>query len=157
VENINSTWSLRYGDGSAVKGFTATDTVHLGDVSQPSQLIGMATYQSPDFAHDRLLDGIFGLGFPPLSYTGITKSIIVELFESGSIPSPIVSFYLGRNRDGGKGEVVGNIPSKVIQGINQLLIAFWRNQSKPFRRRAIIHPCYCPKVLASRHDSCYHK
>jgi hypothetical protein len=52
------------------------------------------------------LDGIFGLGFPPLAYTGVKSSIVQDLYNSGSIPAPIVSFYLGHTRDGGKGEIV---------------------------------------------------
>jgi hypothetical protein len=108
VGNLNKTWALQYGDGSSVRGFTAKDTVHLGNISKPSQLLGMVTYQTPQFAHDQFLDGIFGLGFPPLSYTGITVSIIEELHQAGSIPSPIVSFYLGHHRNGGQGEVVSS-------------------------------------------------
>lgn len=120
---------MRYGDGSSVRGFTATDTIHIGNISQPSQLVGMVTYQTPDFAHDTFLDGIFGLGFPLLSFTGITNSVVVELFEAGSIPEPIVSFYLGHNRDGGKGEVVSRISSNdygQLELIHQLfLLALW--------------------------------
>lgn len=105
----NKTWSLEYGDGSSVEGYTARDTVHLSNVSQPNQLIGLVSKETPEFAADKFLDGIFGLAFPPLSYTGINTSIVEDLYTSGSIPAPIVSFYLGRYRDGGKGEVVSSI------------------------------------------------
>lgn len=102
----NKTWALRYGDGSSVEGYTARDTVHLGTVSQPNQLIGLVSKETPEFASDKFLDGIFGLGFPPLAYTGVTTSIVEDLYTAGTIPAPIVSFYLGHYRDGGKGEVV---------------------------------------------------
>lgn len=105
----NQTWSLRYGDGSGVHGFTAKDTVHLGTVSYPSQLIGLVSEESSQLGVDRYLDGIFGLAFPPLAYTGIKQSIVQDLHVAGSIPSPIVSFYLGRFKDGNKGEIVSII------------------------------------------------
>ena len=102
----NKTWSLQYGDGSSVVGYTARDTVTLGNVTQPNQLIGLVSKETPQFASDKFLDGIFGLGFPSLAYTGIKTSIVEDLYTSGSIPAPIVSFHLGHYRDGGKGEIV---------------------------------------------------
>lgn len=105
----NKTWQLSYGDGSSVLGYTAIDTVHLGNVTQPQQLIGLVSMETPEFASDKYLDGIFGLAFPPLAYTGIKASIVQDLHMAGSIPSPIVSFHLGHSRDGGKGEIVSTI------------------------------------------------
>lgn len=102
----NMSWVLRYGDGSNVIGVTGRDTIHLGNISQPNQIFGLVSFETAQFAVDKFLDGIFGLGFPPLSLTNISSSIVEELYYSGSIPAPIVSFYLGHNRDGGKGEVV---------------------------------------------------
>lgn len=111
VGTDNKTWALRYGDGSNVIGYTGKDIVHLGNVSQPNQLIGLVTKETAQFASDRYLDGIFGLAFPPLAFTNINNSIVEELYLSGSIPAPIVSFHLGRYQDGGKGEVVKCIPT----------------------------------------------
>lgn len=102
----NKTWSLQYGDGSSVVGYTARDKVHLGNVSQSDQLIGLVSRETQEFAADKFLDGIFGLAFPPLAYTGVKSSIVEELHTSGAIPAPIVSFHLGHYRDGGKGEIV---------------------------------------------------
>ena len=103
------TWQLSYGDGSSVIGYTGVDAVHLGNVTQPQQLIGLVRQETPEFASDQYLDGIFGLAFPPLAYTGIKTSIVQDLYTAGSIPSPIVSFYLGQTRDGGNGEIVSII------------------------------------------------
>jgi hypothetical protein len=105
-ESQNKTWALQYGDGSSVIGYTAKDTVHLSTVSQPNRLIGLVSRETPELAQDKFLDGIFGLGFPPLSYTGVNSSIVEDLFLAGSIPAPIVSFHLGHYRDGGQGEIV---------------------------------------------------
>ncbi|KAL7318316.1 hypothetical protein PS15m_004550 [Mucor circinelloides] len=113
----NKTWQLSYGDGSSVRGYTALDAVHLGNVTQPQQLIGLVTQETPEFASDKILDGIFGLAFPPLAYTGIKASIVQDLHMAGSIPSPIVSFHLGHSRDGGKGEILfGDINQNHFEG-----------------------------------------
>ncbi|GAA5801972.1 aspartic peptidase domain-containing protein [Helicostylum pulchrum] len=117
VGTDNKTWALRYGDGSSVVGYTGRDIVHLGNISQPDQLIGLVTKETAQFASDRYLDGIFGLAFPPLAFTNINNSIVEELYMSGSIPAPIVSFYLGHYRDGGKGEVLfGDINQNYFEG-----------------------------------------
>lgn len=115
------TWQLSYGDGSGVLGYTAVDAVHLGNVTQPQQLIGLVSEETPEFASDEYLDGIFGLAFPPLSYTGIKTSIVQDLHAAGSIPSPIVSFYLGQPRDGGSGEIVSIIKMHIIKKSKSLL------------------------------------
>jgi hypothetical protein len=104
--NGNKTWDLLYGDGSTVRGTTGTDTIHLSTISQPNVPIGLANREAPQFNRDQLLDGIFGLGFPPLSYTGVNSSIVQDLYKAGSIPAPLVSFYLGHYRDGVQGEIV---------------------------------------------------
>ncbi|KAI8097384.1 aspartic peptidase domain-containing protein [Halteromyces radiatus] len=103
-ENVNKTWSLRYADGSSVIGLTARDTVEVGDVKHANQIIGLAHTETEDFARDQNLDGIFGLAFPSLSFTGQKQSIVESMYEAGEIEQPIVGIYLGRVRDGGKGE-----------------------------------------------------
>ncbi|KAI8342352.1 aspartic peptidase domain-containing protein [Chlamydoabsidia padenii] len=104
---INETWSLRYGDGSGVRGVTAGDTIKIGDVSVANQTIGLANALSPDFVNDRYMDGIIGLAFPSLSYTGETQSVVERLYEAGAIAEPVVGVFLGHIGDaGGKGEAV---------------------------------------------------
>ncbi|KAI8337919.1 aspartic peptidase domain-containing protein [Chlamydoabsidia padenii] len=104
-EPVGTSWALRYGDGSQVIGTTAKDTVRVGDATQTNQTIGLAYYESSDFVSDKFMDGIFGLAFPSLSYTGQTTTIVESLYEQGQIDEPVVGIYLGRVRDaGGKGE-----------------------------------------------------
>ncbi|ORZ15150.1 aspartic peptidase domain-containing protein [Absidia repens] len=104
---INQTWALRYGDGSSVSGVTAKDAVHVGNATQPDQIIGLANYVTTDFANDKFMDGIFGLAWPSLSYTGQKTTIVESLYAAGEIDEPIVGVFLGRVRDAqGKGEAV---------------------------------------------------
>ncbi|KAI8391419.1 aspartic peptidase domain-containing protein [Radiomyces spectabilis] len=113
----NETWSLRYGDGSAVTGVIGHDTVHLGDVTHPGQLVGLTTAESNDFLRDQYMDGIFGLGFPSLSYTGQRESIVVAMHQSGTINQPLVGVWLGRARDGGHGEIIfGDVNPNHFEG-----------------------------------------
>lgn len=103
----NKTWTLRYGDGSGVYGVAGKDTVHLGDnLKYEGQVIGVATSETMDFAMDDSLDGIFGLSFPSLSFTGQKESIVESMKKSGAISNAQVGVYLGRARDGGKGELI---------------------------------------------------
>lgn len=102
----NDTWQLQYGDGSTVIGYTAYDTVRLGQYIQPHQRIGLVSSETTQLSRDMYLDGIFGLGFPPLALTGIQRSVVEDLYLTGEIDKPIVSFYLGKTKEGGKGEIV---------------------------------------------------
>ncbi|KAI8347211.1 aspartic peptidase domain-containing protein [Choanephora cucurbitarum] len=104
--NPPKNWRVRYGDGSSVIGYAGVDTFHLDKFSQPNVTFGLVSSLSSQFAYDSLLDGIFGLAFPSLSNIGYSSSIVEDMYRSGRISSPIVSFYLGRAQDGGKGEVV---------------------------------------------------
>lgn len=105
----NKTWRLQYGDGSSVRGYVGIDSVHIGKVTQDRQLLGLVSAETVDLSRDKYMDGIFGLGFPPLAYTGLQSSIVEDLFRSGRIADPVVSFYLGHPRDGGKGEIVSTL------------------------------------------------
>ncbi|RCH86032.1 hypothetical protein CU098_008402 [Rhizopus stolonifer] len=113
----NQTWRLQYGDGSSVSGFTGYDAVHLGNVTQPHQLIGLVSSETSGLARDTFMDGIFGLAFPPLAFTGIERSIVEDLYLQGKIEKPIVSFYLGKPQEGGKGEIIfGNVNKNHYEG-----------------------------------------
>ncbi|KAI9259403.1 aspartic peptidase domain-containing protein [Phascolomyces articulosus] len=105
IQDTNQTWGLRYGDGSGVQGIIGRDTVHLGELSHPNQVLGLVQGESVDLAMDPELDGIFGLAYAPLAFTGQKQSIVEGMRDSGMIPAAKVGVYLGRARDGGKGEL----------------------------------------------------
>ncbi|KAI8342353.1 aspartic peptidase domain-containing protein [Chlamydoabsidia padenii] len=111
------TWSLSYFDGSYVGGMVGKDTLHIGDLSHANQTIGVATLESPSFARNEYMDGIFGLGFPSLSLTRQRNSIIMDMFYNMEIDEPVVGIYLGRTQDGGKGEATfGGINKEHFDG-----------------------------------------
>ncbi|CAO3595026.1 unnamed protein product [Absidia cylindrospora] len=103
---LNKQWSLSYLDGSYVDGVTGMDVVKMGDLSHSNQTIGLATSESNSFARNNKLDGVFGLSFPSISLTHQKSSIIMDMYKAGEIDEPVVGMYLGRTRDGGKGEAI---------------------------------------------------
>ncbi|KAG2186045.1 hypothetical protein INT43_002483 [Umbelopsis isabellina] len=98
-------WTLQYADGSTAKGFTAMDAITLGDLYSINQTIGLAENESGEFAQNTGLDGIFGLGFPALSYTGALYAPVVRMFKQGVIDEAVVGIWLGRASQGGGGEL----------------------------------------------------
>ncbi|KAF7727667.1 hypothetical protein EC973_007325 [Apophysomyces ossiformis] len=102
----NNTWQLQYGDGSTVRGVGGQDTLDLGGLKAKDQVIGLVDMETMDLAQDTYLDGIFGLGFPSLSYTGLKTPVVEALRQQGVVDRSIVSFWLGRSKDAGRGEVM---------------------------------------------------
>lgn len=99
-------WKLQYADSSAVSGLTAEDALTLGGLYTMNQTIGLAENISGTFATDDITDGIFGLGFPALSYTGALYAPVVQMQKQGVIDDAIIGIWLGRAREGGGGELV---------------------------------------------------
>lgn len=119
---------------------TAKDTVQIGSTSQPGQIIGLANSESAGIASDRFMDGILGLSFPSLSYTGETTSIVESMYDAGQIDEPVVGIYLGRISDaGGKGEAVSrfffllrpNSIDSIFLGVMcmRICLGFWWGES----------------------------
>ena len=98
----NGTWTLQYGDGSAVQGVKARDTITVGNLTVKNQLFGLASKVSAQFIRDPKLDGIFGLGFGSLSLMGSKKSFVENLKDQGVIKNAIASFYLSESKRGGQ-------------------------------------------------------
>jgi hypothetical protein len=99
-------WTLEYADGSTAEGYTVMDAITLGDLYSVNQTIGLANNESGEFAKDSSLDGIFGLGFPALSYTGAMYAPVVRMYKQGVIKKAVIGIWLGRASQGGGGELV---------------------------------------------------
>ncbi|KAI8097383.1 aspartic peptidase domain-containing protein [Halteromyces radiatus] len=102
---VNKTWRLGYFDGSNVLGVVGKDTIKIGNVSHANQVFGLATSESAAFTKNLLMDGIFGLSFSSLSLIDRSTSLVLNMHAAGDIDEPVIGIYLGRPRDGGKGEV----------------------------------------------------
>ncbi|ORX52356.1 peptidase A1 [Hesseltinella vesiculosa] len=114
---LNSSWSLRYGDGSGVQGYTAADNIVVQDDTVKNVTIGLVFSESSDFSRDGYLDGIFGLAFPALSYTDLKKPFVEMMYDQKLIDEAIVGVWLGRSQDGGYGEInFGGTSSEHYEG-----------------------------------------
>ncbi|KAI8147734.1 aspartic peptidase domain-containing protein [Fennellomyces sp. T-0311] len=126
--NRNGTWTLQYGDGSAVQGIKAHDNISVGNLTVKGQLFGLASKVSSQFAQDPELDGIFGLGFAPLSLMGSKKSFVENLKDQGVIKNAIASFHLGGSHTGGQlmlGGVNPNLYNGNLTFVNVTEDRYW--------------------------------
>ncbi|KAI8578993.1 hypothetical protein K450DRAFT_244497 [Umbelopsis ramanniana AG] len=115
-------WKLQYADGSAVSGLTAEDAFTLGGLYTMNQTLGLAENVTGTFATSNITDGIFGLGFPSLSYTGALMAPVVQMQKQGVIDDAVIGIWLGRAREGGGGELtIGGINSAHYTGEIQYL------------------------------------
>ena len=101
-ETPNSTWLIRYGDGSTASGSVGTDYVKIGGLTVKNQVIELAQQLSP-FLIQNVADGLLGLAFgtrntvtpPPV------KTPIENMIAQKDIPKDMELFtaYLGSWRD----------------------------------------------------------
>lgn len=99
-------WTIKYGDGSVVQGTTAYETITIGNVTLNNHSIGMTTIESAEFAEDPAMDGIFGLGFPSLSFIRAdNRSVVQTMRDQGIIDKAVMGIYLGDPHNAGDGEI----------------------------------------------------
>ncbi|CAO3686844.1 unnamed protein product [Rhizopus stolonifer] len=91
-------FDAEYGSGSA-KGTTGYDTITLGELTCPDQILGLAFSTS-----GTINQGILGLGFPGVMTTG-DEPLIIHLARLQVIPEAVFSIYLGQQADT-QGEIV---------------------------------------------------
>ncbi|KAG2216195.1 hypothetical protein INT45_005153 [Circinella minor] len=115
LNNRTDTWTLQYGDGSAVQGTKGYDDLTVGNLTAKHQLFGLADKVSAQFATDPELDGIFGLGFAKLSLMGSKRSFVENLKYQGVIKNAVASFHLGQSDQGGQ-LLIGATDPSLYQG-----------------------------------------
>ncbi|XP_061013187.1 pregnancy-associated glycoprotein 1-like [Dama dama] len=83
-------FSLEYSVGR-MRG-VVYDTVRIGDLVSTDQAFGLSMEHSG--FEGRSIDGILGLNYPDLSFSGDTPPIFDNLMNQGAISEPVFAFYL---------------------------------------------------------------
>lgn len=88
--------TIPYRSGN-VKGFLSKDTLSLGSITLTSVTFTEINEEMGTDYYFSVFDGVLGLGYPPKAVGGATPVFDVMISEN-KVPSPIFSFYLGRNK-----------------------------------------------------------
>ncbi|PIA19166.1 peptidase A1 [Coemansia reversa NRRL 1564] len=90
-------WGISYGDGSFATGYTIRDTVSIGNISVPNQVIGLATSESRAYQQD-IVDGLLGLSYSGISFIPGVTTFLDNIYENKYLKDPIFSVYI-REKD----------------------------------------------------------
>ncbi|ORX68201.1 acid protease [Linderina pennispora] len=97
-------WGISYGDGSFAAGTTIRDTVSIGKISVPNQVIGLATNESRAYQVDTV-DGLLGLAHSGVAFIPGVTTFLDNMYENNILKDPIFSVYITeKDKDGFAGE-----------------------------------------------------
>ncbi|CAI9166995.1 unnamed protein product [Rangifer tarandus platyrhynchus] len=105
-------FSLEYSVGR-MRGVVVYDTVRIGDLVSTDQAFGLSMEHSG--FEGRPIDGILGLNYPDLSFTGGTP-IFDKLMNDGAISEPVFAFYLSKIKPEGSVVMFGGVDKSYYQG-----------------------------------------
>ncbi|KAJ1932388.1 hypothetical protein EC988_009476, partial [Linderina pennispora] len=80
-------WGISYGDGSFAAGTTIRDTVSIGKISVPNQVIGLATNESRAYQVDTV-DGLLGLAHSGVSFIPGVTTFLDNIYENSVLKDP---------------------------------------------------------------------
>ncbi|KAI9501775.1 aspartic peptidase domain-containing protein, partial [Coemansia spiralis] len=90
-------WGISYGDGSFAAGYTARETVTIGNLTVPNQVIGLATNESRAYQVDTV-DGLLGLSYSGVSFIQGVTTFLDNIHENNYLKDPLFSVYI-REKD----------------------------------------------------------
>ncbi|KAJ2725503.1 hypothetical protein GGI07_001259 [Coemansia sp. Benny D115] len=96
-------WGISYGDGSFASGYTIRDTVTIGNLTVPNQVIGLATNESRAYQIDTV-DGLLGLAYSGVSFIPGVTTFLDNIVENDVLSEPVFSVYI---RDKDKNDYAG--------------------------------------------------
>ncbi|KAJ2788060.1 hypothetical protein GGI15_000235 [Coemansia interrupta] len=97
-------WGISYGDGSFASGYTIRDTVTIGNLTVPNQVIGLATNESRAYQIDTV-DGLLGLAYSGVSFIPGVTTFLDNVIENDYLSEPVFSVYLkDKDKDNYAGE-----------------------------------------------------
>lgn len=96
-----ASFSISYGDGSAVKGNVGTDTVNIGGAIVQNQAVELATAVSGSFLKDKHNDGLVGLAFSKLN---TVKPAQQKTFFDNALPDLAEPVFTANLKAGAAGD-----------------------------------------------------
>lgn len=130
-----ASFSISYGDGSAVKGDVGTDTVNIGGAIVQNQAVELATAVSGSFLKDKHNDGLVGLAFSKLN---TVKPAQQKTFFDNALPDLAEPVFTANLKAGAAGDYeFGKIDNTKFNGalswapINTTN-GFWQFSSQQF-------------------------
>ncbi|KIH92646.1 aspergillopepsin I [Sporothrix brasiliensis 5110] len=135
TELTGQTFSISYGDGSAVSGTVGTDVVNIGGASVAKQAVELATQVSSSFVSDTASNGLVGLAFSKLNTVKPTQQKTFFDNVQESLASPVFTANL---RHGAAGSYeFGTIDSTQFNGTMHFAAVntsqgFWQFSSSKF-------------------------
>lgn len=129
------TFSVSYGDGSAVSGTVGTDTVNIGGASVAKQAVELATKVSSSFVSDTASNGLVGLAYSKLNTVQPTQQKTFFDNVQASLPEPV--FTANLRHDAAGSYEFGAIDSTQFTGTMQFVAVnttqgFWQFSSSKF-------------------------
>ncbi|KAJ2370820.1 hypothetical protein H4S01_000024 [Coemansia sp. RSA 2610] len=110
-------WGISYGDGSFATGYTIRDTVSIGNLTVPNQVIGLATSESRAYQQDTV-DGLLGLSYSGVSFIPGVTTFLDNINKNSLLKEPIFSVYITeKDRNDYAGEYLfGDIDKSKFEG-----------------------------------------
>ncbi|KAJ2665137.1 hypothetical protein IWW48_000404 [Coemansia sp. RSA 1200] len=110
-------WGISYGDGSFAAGYTIRDTVTIGNLTVPNQVIGLAVNESKAYQVDTV-DGLLGLSYSGVSFIQGVTTFLDNIYENNYLKDPLFSVYIKeKDKDDYAGEYLfGDIDKNRYSG-----------------------------------------
>ncbi|KAJ2852697.1 hypothetical protein IWW36_000054 [Coemansia brasiliensis] len=110
-------WGISYGDGSFATGYTIRDTVSIGNLKVPNQVIGLATSESRAYQQDTV-DGLLGLSYSGVSFIPGVTTFLDNIHKNSYLKDPIFSVYIReKDKDDYAGEYLfGDVDKSKFEG-----------------------------------------
>ncbi|ERT01192.1 aspergillopepsin I [Sporothrix schenckii 1099-18] len=129
------TFSISYGDGSAVSGTVGTDVVNIGGASVAKQAVELATQVSSSFVADTASNGLVGLAFSKLNTVKPKRQKTFFDNVQNSLAAPV--FTANLRHDAAGSYEFGTIDSTQFNGTMHFAAVntsqgFWQFSSSKF-------------------------
>ncbi|XP_070813417.1 pepsin A-like [Pituophis catenifer annectens] len=112
--STSQTLSITYGTGS-MTGILGYDTVQVGNIQVSNQIFGLSQTEPGSFLYYAPFDGILGLAYPRLSYSGATP-VFDNMMSENLVSQDLFSVFLSPDGQRGSFIMFGGIDDSYYTG-----------------------------------------